>query len=55
MKKFVDMYGYEKDYYCPHCQDRGFFRDDLSGGESYCTCEAGKNLKAKESDQGGQQ
>jgi hypothetical protein len=48
MKKFVDMYGYKKDYYCPSCHDSGFFRDDLSGGESYCTCEAGQSLYENE-------
>jgi cytidine deaminase len=30
---------------CIYCHDRGFFRDDLSGGESFCTCAAGVSLK----------
>jgi hypothetical protein len=29
---------------CVYCKDRGLYRDDLSGGESYCTCSAGKQL-----------
>jgi hypothetical protein len=31
--------------YCMYCNGRGFFRDDLSGGESYCMCEAGRRLR----------
>ncbi len=33
---------------CIYCSDRGFFGDELSGGESYCTCKAGEDLKASE-------
>lgn len=33
---------------CIYCQNKGFFRDDLSGGESYCTCAVGMSLKKVE-------
>lgn len=33
---------------CFYCKGLGFYRDDLSGGESYCTCEAGQVLYENE-------
>lgn len=30
--------------HCMYCHNSGFFRDELSGGESYCDCAFGKNL-----------
>lgn len=33
---------------CITCGDVGFYRDDFTGGESYCTCDAGKELQQKD-------
>jgi hypothetical protein len=30
---------------CSTCKNKGYFSDDLSGGESYCRCEAGQIRK----------
>jgi hypothetical protein len=48
MNKFVNIYGRECDFYCPYCEDKGFFVCCLSGGECYCTCSAGKDLQEYE-------
>jgi hypothetical protein len=50
-KKFVDIYGYQCDFYCPYCKDSGMYHCCLALRDCYCECEAGKNLKAKELDQ----
>lgn len=33
---------------CVYCANAGFYRDDLTGGESYCLCEHGVRLKQME-------
>ena len=33
---------------CPHCNGVGWFDDCLSGGESYCSCPAGKVFRVAE-------
>lgn len=35
---------------CLYCKDKGYFSDELSGCESYCTCDKGKCLKQAEDD-----
>lgn len=39
-----------KQHICIYCKDTGFHGDEFTGGESYCTCKAGTNLKQIESE-----
>jgi hypothetical protein len=45
MKKFVNIYGRECDFYCPYCKDRGLYHCCLELNWCYCSCEAGKTLE----------
>lgn len=40
--------GIEAPASCIYCRGRGYYRDDLSGGESYCTCSLGRQLETRE-------
>lgn len=35
---------------CVYCANKGWFSDELSGGESYCTCIMGKALAQAEAE-----
>jgi hypothetical protein len=45
-QKFVDIYGYECDFYCPYCKDGGTYHCCLSLEYCYCSCEVGEKLRA---------
>lgn len=34
--------------HCMYCNGKGYFRDNLSGTQSYCSCEEGRGLEAHE-------
>lgn len=40
-----DLELFSESKHCLCCRGTGWFRDDLSGGESYCDCPAGQRLK----------